>query len=71
MSTLTLITEKELKREINTFFVERKHEQFIAAVRINASGHQGENERQRKNNKHEENIQHFLQKKWTFLKVSR
>ena len=49
MSSLTWITEKELERETKKrrrISLEEKHESFyIVAVR-NASGHQGENERQ-------------------------
>ena len=45
MFTLTWITKKELERVIETNFVGRKTWKFKAAVR-NASGQQGENERQ-------------------------
>ena len=52
MSTLMWITEKEWEQEIKSkgrqILLEEKHENFIAGAEKmrNASGHQGENERQ-------------------------
>ena len=67
MSTLTWITEKELERDKN------KGDQFRWKKNIknfkkggNASGHQGENERQRKKSQ-QEHIKHATRK---FLEVS-
>ena len=53
MSTLTWITEKELERKVKTrrpISLEEKHNFNIMEVRKmgNFSGHQSENERQRK-----------------------
>ena len=66
MSTLTWITGKQ-RRPIS---LEEKHENFIASgrKRRNASGHQGENERQPKKVKMQEYIKRVTRK---FLEVSR
>ena len=73
------MTEKELEREIKNkqrrISLEEKHENFIAVVRKmkNTSGHQGENERQRKKkvNRNTYNISSIKPFTRKFLEVSR
>ena len=67
MSTLTWITEKELerdKKQRRPISLKEKHKNFNKGG--NASGHQGENEPQRKNSQ-QEHIKHVTR---TFLEVS-
>ena len=75
MSTLTLITRKELEQEIKNkenSFVGRKTFYSGDQKMGNAKGHQGENEWQQKKSKrehiqHQSSIKHLTRK---FLKVS-
>ena len=55
---------RDKKNKQRRISLEEKHENFIAVVRKmkNTSGHQGENERQRKKKSEQEHIQHFLHK---------
>ena len=67
MSTLTWITEKELerdKKQRRPISLKEKHKNFNKGG--NASGHQGENEPQRKKSQ-QEHIKHVTR---TFLEVS-
>ena len=67
MSTLTWITEKELerdKKQRRPISLKEKHKNFNKGG--NASGHQGENEPQRKKSQ-QEHIKHETR---TFLEVS-